>query len=96
MIIDCLEVNDTAWATISFGSDNHPTVPGDRVIKGDTFNNTQPLITVKAASDCISPVNRYRTCIVDGDGFGTWINKKTHWWHASHGRQGLSFTTIKS
>ena len=96
MVIDSLEVYDTAWASISFGCDYHPTVPGDRVIQGNTFNNSQPLIRVKPASDSISPVNRYRTGIVDGDRFSAGINKETHGWHASHSGQGLSFTTIKS
>ena len=95
MVINCLEVYDTAWTTVSFWCYNHPTIPGNWDIQGNSFNHTKSLITVKSASDSISPVDRYRAGVVDGDRFGIGINKEPHGGHAGHGGKDLSFTTVE-
>ena len=56
MVIECLEVHNSSWFSVVFGSYHHPAAPLDRVIDSYRFQNPQSHVTIQPSLDSLPPV----------------------------------------
>ena len=89
-------VNNSPWAAIKLGSDDHSAAPSHWVIDRDLLKDTQTDITVQTLLDRLLPVEGHLTGCVDGHGCGLLVSKDPERRRILHEAERLMLATVES
>ena len=95
MVIQSLIVHNSPWLAILFRLDDHSAAPFGWCVHWYLLNNAQPYIHVKPTLDCLLPMERNLSCLMDGYRLSMRVNMKVERGGTSHEWEWLPLAGVE-